>query len=237
MTQLHQIGLDRVDARSFLAGSAGFKNTTASTEEPWRDAFRMRLNQACAALLLLVFGPLMLVVAYRIWRSDGAPVLFGHYRVGRHGRLFKCLKFRSMYRQSDRMLRELLANNEAAREEWARDQKLTCDPRITPVGGFLRKTSLDELPQLINVLRGEMSLIGPRPITVAELPRYGVVRWHYLGVRPGMTGLWQVSGRNDTTYEERVELDRHYVEKRSIRLRLFILLGTVSVVFAGSGAR
>ena len=108
---------------------------------------------------------------------------------------------------------------------------------IAAISGFLRRTSLDELPQLFNVLRGEMSLVGPRPITLAELPRYGQVRWHYLSVRPGMTGLWQVSGRNDTTYDERVELDREFVEQHSLRLRLSILLRTLRVVIRGSGAR
>jgi exopolysaccharide production protein ExoY len=224
-------------ARLFLAGAAGFERTPTATEEPWRDQVRLRLNQLCAAVLLVLLGPLMLLVAYRSWRDDGAPLLFGHYRVGRNGQLFRCMKFRTMYRQSDRMLRELLAQDPQARAEWERDQKLSSDPRITPIGHFLRRTSLDELPQLFNVLNGTMSLIGPRPITVAELPRYGVARWHYLGVRPGMTGLWQVSGRNDTTYEERVELDRHYVESRSVALRLRILVRTVGVVLAGSGAR
>ena len=130
-----------------------------------------------------------------------------------------------------------MRDNPDARAEWARDQKLTNDPRITPVGNFLRRTSLDELPQLFNVLRGEMNLVGPRPITVAELTRYGRVRWHYLSVRPGLTGLWQVSGRNNTTYEERVALDRRYVEQHSIWLDLRILFKTIKVVVARDGAR
>ena len=194
-------------------------------------------NQACAALLLLSFAPLMLVVAFLIWRRDGRPIFFGHYRVGMDGHLFKCWKFRTMVRNSAEVLEELLKTDPVAREEWARDQKLSHDPRITPVGHFLRKTSLDELPQLFNVLRGEMSLVGPRPITLGELERYGETRWHYLNVRPGMTGLWQVSGRNDTTYEERVELDRSYVERHGLLGDLMILLRTIKVVVARDGAK
>lgn len=135
------------------------------------------------------------------------------------------------------MLADLLASDPAAKEEWRRDQKLTNDPRITPIGHFLRKTSLDEIPQLFNVLRGEMRLVGPRPVTAAELTRYGEVRWHYLSVFPGITGLWQVSGRNNTTYEERVELDREYVESRSFWMDASILTKTVKVVITKDGAR
>jgi len=135
------------------------------------------------------------------------------------------------------VLADLLRDDPQARAEWARDQKLTDDPRITPIGHFLRRSSLDELPQLLNVLRGEMSLVGPRPITVAELTRYGSVRWDYLSVPPGLTGLWQVSGRNNTTYEERVAFDREYVHRRSPWLDLKILLKTVKVVVARDGAR
>ncbi|CAN7193843.1 sugar transferase [Rhizobacter sp. LjRoot28] len=201
------------------------------------EQVHLRLNQLAAALLLLLLGPLMLVIAAMIARKDGAPVLFGHYRVGHQGRLFRCLKFRSMYRNSEQMLAEILATDAEARAEWERDQKLTNDPRVTPIGDFLRRTSLDELPQLINVLKGEMSLVGPRPITVGELTRYGRVRWHYLSVRPGMTGLWQVSGRNNTSYAERVALDESYIDNRSMLGDLTILLKTVKVVLVRDGAR
>lgn len=221
-------------AQSFVAARHHFSEAVAA---PLKRGPAAWLDQLCALVLLVLLMPVFVVVAVLIWRRDGAPVLFGHYRIGRDGQLFRCLKFRSMYRDSDRMLKELLERDPAAAEEWARDHKLSNDPRITPIGDFLRRTSLDELPQLINVLRGEMSLVGPRPITVAELPRYGDVRWHYLSTRPGMTGLWQVSGRNDVTYEERVELDRRYVEGESWRMRLAILWRTVAVVVHGSGAR
>lgn len=195
------------------------------------------LNQLGAAILLTLFAPLMAVVAWLIWRRDGRPIFFGHYRVGRDGQMFKCWKFRSMVLNSAEMLAELLKNDPAARAEWDRDQKLTNDPRITPVGAFLRKTSLDELPQLFNVLKGEMRLVGPRPITLGELDRYGEARWHYLNAMPGMTGLWQVSGRSDTTYEERVELDRDYVEQRSLWSDAVILVKTIAVVLGKGGAR
>jgi lipopolysaccharide/colanic/teichoic acid biosynthesis glycosyltransferase len=195
------------------------------------------LNRSVAFGLLVVLAPAMLAIAFAIWRVDGAPVLFGHYRVGRNGRIFKCLKFRTMLRNSEEALAELLRNDPAAREEWERDYKLTHDPRITGIGRFLRSTSLDELPQLINVIRGEMAVVGPRPITVQELTRYGRVRWHYLAVRPGMTGLWQVSGRNRVTYDERVDLDRSYVEERTLMLDVAILLRTVKAVAGRDGAR
>lgn len=194
-------------------------------------------NQVIAFVLLLMLAPLMGIVAFLIWKRDGAPIFFAHYRVGRDGMLFRCLKFRTMLRDSDAVLQELLRTDPAAREEWARDQKLVNDPRITPVGRFLRNSSLDELPQLLNVLRGDMNLVGPRPITVGELRRYGHVRWEYLSVRPGITGLWQVSGRNLTTYEERVELDERYVRQRSFMLDMKILFRTVWVVVTKHGAR
>jgi len=193
-------------------------------------------NQLAAMLLLILLSPLMAILAFLIWRRDGAPVLYAHYRVGYEGKLFRCMKFRTMLRNSEHVLADLLRNDPQARAEWARDQKLANDPRTTRVGRFLRRSSLDELPQLLNVLRGEMNLVGPRPITVAELTRYGGLRWHYLSVRPGITGLWQVSGRNNTTYDERVALDRRYVEQRSWWFDLGILIKTVRVVVMREGA-
>lgn len=222
-----------VAGRRALPADEGF----AAIAEAVADAAWVALNQAAALLLIVLFSPLLAAVAFAIWRFDGAPVVFAHYRVGRDGRLFRCFKFRSMCREADAVLRALLARNEQARREWARDQKLENDPRITPVGAFLRRTSLDELPQLWNVLRGEMLLVGPRPITAEELVRYGASRWHYLSVRPGLTGLWQVSGRNNLSYDERVALDRRYVEGRSVWMDLGILARTLRVVLAREGAR
>ena len=193
-------------------------------------------NRIAGAFLLIALSPLLALIALAIWRTDGAPLTYGHYRVGHRGRVFKCLKFRTMLRDAEGVLSDLLRTNPAARAEWERDQKLANDPRVTGIGALLRRTSLDELPQLLNVVRGDMVLVGPRPITVQELTRYGRVRWHYLAVKPGMTGLWQVSGRNKTTYEERVELDRTYVESRSFQLNLRILFRTVKVVALRDGA-
>lgn len=193
-------------------------------------------NRLVAAVLLLLGAPLLAFIAWRIWREDGAPILYSHWRVGQHGKLFRCHKFRSMLRNSDEVLGHLLATDPAARAEWARDRKLRNDPRVTPIGAILRKTSLDELPQLLNVLCGEMALVGPRPITIAELRRYGRAKPHYLAVKPGMTGLWQVSGRNNTTYDQRVQLDRRYVESRSAWLDTWILFKTVHVVLTRDGA-
>ena len=228
---------DHPSLNAFVAGARQFRQQRQPKHSRWLERLHLRLDQGMAAVLLLLFSPVFLVVALLIWRKDGAPILFGHYRIGQHGKLFRCLKFRSMYLDSDAMLRDLLEKDANARAEWERDHKLLNDPRITPIGDFLRRTSLDELPQLFNVLRGEMSLVGPRPITLAELPRYGQVRWHYLSVRPGMTGLWQVSGRNNTTYAERVALDESYIDSRSLIGDVTILLKTVKVVLARDGAR
>ncbi len=194
------------------------------------------VNQFIALAVITALSPLLLYIAWRIWREDGAPIVFGHYRVGRGGRFFRCLKFRSMVRNADVVLAELLRTDAAARAEWERDHKLRNDPRITPIGKLLRKTSLDELPQLFNVLRGDMHFVGPRPVTMEELSRYGRRKRHYLSVRPGITGLWQVSGRNNTTYDERVELDSEYVERRNPLFDGWIGLRTVKVLVTGEGA-
>lgn len=224
-----------MSAASYVSGWTSFREHV-SRRRGWGRQVERVVEQCIAALLVLLLSPLLLLIAALIWQRDGNPILFGHYRVGCDGRLFRCLKFRTMALRSDEVLAELLEHDAQAREEWARDQKLRRDPRITPIGAFLRRTSLDELPQLLNVLRGEMSLVGPRPITNSELTRYGAARWHYLSVKPGITGLWQVSGRNNTSYEERVALDRRYVEARSWRMDLGILIKTVKVVVRRDGA-
>jgi exopolysaccharide production protein ExoY len=224
-----------MSATSFVSGATAFREFAKSGAAVWED-LDLLANQFCALLLLLLLSPILTVVAVLIWRRDGMPIIFDHYRVGYHGKLFACLKFRTMYVDAERMLNDVLRDDPAARDEWARDQKLANDPRITPIGKFMRKTSLDELPQLFNVLRGEMNLVGPRPITVDELDRYGRDRWHYLAVRPGITGLWQVSGRNHLSYSARVALDREYVETRSVWRDLTILWRTVAVVLNRTGA-
>jgi lipopolysaccharide/colanic/teichoic acid biosynthesis glycosyltransferase len=233
MTMQHELATDALLTMHLPAVAARRETLAGGTAA---DLVYTRLNQACALLLLLLFGPLMLIIAWRILREDGAPVLFGHWRVGQRGRLFRCFKFRSMVHDADRVLGELLLNDPEARAEWERDHKLRNDPRVLRVGRFLRLTSLDELPQLFNVLRGEMHLVGPRPVVVQEIPRYGVHKRHYLSVKPGMTGLWQVSGRNNLSYPQRVALDVRYVEQRTPWLDLKILLRTVSVLITRDGA-
>ncbi|KXJ42452.1 MAG: hypothetical protein AXW11_19100 [Marinobacter sp. Hex_13] len=173
---------------------------------------------------------------YILIRKDGPQVIFSHQRVGERGQLFGCLKFRTMVVNAQEVLAELLENDEAARKEWEKDFKLKFDPRITKIGAFLRKTSLDELPQLFNVLKGEMSLVGPRPVINEEMKRYGSNAGYYLSVRPGMTGLWQVSGRNDVSYSERVNLDIEYVTKWSFWGDVKILAMTVGVVLNKEGS-
>ena len=189
-----------------------------------------------AGLGLVVLAPFFLIVAMMV-RADGGPAFFAHQRVGRGGKLFGCLKFRSMVIDSQARLEALLANDPAARAEWDATRKLKNDPRITRIGRFLRSTSLDELPQLINVLRGEMSLVGPRPVQEAEIDRYyGASAAHYMAVRPGITGLWQVSGRSETSYESRVALDVAYVSRPSLLADIAILLRTPVAVLSRRGA-
>ena len=185
---------------------------------------------AAAGLLLLFLAPLMAAIALKLRLVDKGPVLFAHARVGRDGASFRCLKFRSMVPNAKEVLERLLASDPAARAEWERDYKLKDDPRVTPFGRLLRRTSLDELPQLLNVVRGDMSLVGPRPVVPAELDRYGEAKIYYLQVRPGLTGLWQVSGRNDVDYERRVSLDAWYVRNWTLWYDVLILLKTLLVV-------
>ena len=194
------------------------------------------LDMIGAGIGLVLLSPFFLIVALMV-RADGGPAFFAHQRVGRGGKLFGCLKFRSMVIDSQARLETLLANDPAARAEWEATRKLKNDPRITRIGRFLRSTSLDELPQLINVLCGEMSLVGPRPVQEAEIDRYyGASAAHYMAVRPGITGLWQVSGRSETSYESRVALDVAYVSRPSMIADLTILLRTPVAVLSRRGA-
>lgn len=180
--------------------------------------------------------PVLFIVAAWIYYDSPGPVIYKHRRIGKNGKEFDCYKFRSMCVNSQEVLEELLAADPQAKEEWDRDFKLRNDPRITRSGAFLRKTSLDELPQLINVLRGEMSLVGPRPIVREEVPRYEKFIKEYYSVLPGITGMWQVSGRNDIDYPERVRMDSWYVHNWSIWLDIVMLWRTVSVVLKHKGA-
>lgn len=188
-----------------------------------------------AFFLLILLSPFFLFF-YIIVKLDGGNAFYGHERIGKNGKKFRCLKFRSMASNSQKLLQELLASNPKAREEWNSTYKLKNDPRITKIGQFLRKSSLDEMPQLINIMKGEMSFVGPRPITAAELPQYKDNVIYYLHVTPGLTGLWQVSGRNDVDYDTRVLLDKKYVQNWSFLQDLKILAKTVLVVLFRKGA-
>lgn len=197
---------------------------------------RRAVDVVIASLALVFLAPLMVAVAIAIKIQDGGPIFFGHRRIGMGGETFKCWKFRSMVTDAEARLAALLARDEEARREWEADHKLRKDPRVTALGRFLRVSSLDELPQLFNILVGEMSLVGPRPIVAGEIERYG--RWfpRYMAVKPGLTGLWQVSGRNDVSYRQRVALDILYVRKANFRLYMAILLKTIPAVLQRSGS-
>ncbi len=183
------------------------------------------------ALLVLSLGsPLFLLLALLVKLSSKGSVFYSQRRIGRGYKGFGCLKFRTMRKDADRVLASVLASNPALKQEFERDFKLKNDPRITPIGKFLRRSSLDELPQFINVLKGQMSVVGPRPIVWDELERYGRAMDEVLAVRPGLTGLWQVSGRNNLSYETRVRLDLRYARSRNVWFDLRIILRTVGVI-------
>lgn len=189
-----------------------------------------------SGFLLLALSPLLLLIALLICLDGGKP-MFRHARVGKHLRSFDCMKFRSMMPGAEDMLEEYLTYNTDDAVLWSRERKLSFDPRITAIGRILRRTSMDELPQLFNVLRGDMSLVGPRPVTRAEIVYYGAFIGCYASVKPGMTGLWQVSGRSELSYDARVVLDRCYANVHSVVMDLAILLRTPAAVFSRRGAR
>lgn len=183
-----------------------------------------------------VFLPVMAFIVLLIKAQGDGPVLFSQERIGLNGKPFRCFKFRSMVTDAETHLASLLASDPELAHEWRLNRKLRCDPRITAIGAFLRKTSLDELPQIYNILRGEMSVVGPRPILASEAGMYA--RWidYYLAVKPGLTGLWQVSGRNNVSYRRRVAMDRAFAVRFSIKLYLFIILATIPAVLLRRGS-
>jgi exopolysaccharide production protein ExoY len=180
--------------------------------------------------------PVMVVIAAAV-AMDGGPVIYRHRRIGRDGKAFDCLKFRTMILDAEDCLNEYLSYHPEESGEWERERKLSHDPRITPIGRLLRTSSADELPQLLNVIAGSMSLVGPRPVTASELALYGESAELYKSVRPGITGPWQISGRNDLSYDTRVLLDTGYVREWSLQTDLRVLLQTPTVVLSRSGAR
>ena len=198
-----------------------------------------RAGDITFALSVLTLGsPLLLFIALAVKLSSSGPIFFGHRRIGRHGKTFRCWKFRTMYPDAESRLVKLLDANPDLSKEYALTHKLKRDPRVTPLGHFLRVTSLDELPQVVNILRGEMSVIGPRPIVEAELIHYGEHFQEAFSVLPGLSGLWQTSGRNQRTYPHRVRLDRLYARSRTLSVDLWLVARTVGVVLWpwGNGA-
>jgi len=192
---------------------------------------------AFSIFAIVVTLPITIPIAIIIKLTDGGNIIYSHERVGKNGKKFNVLKFRSMYVDADEKLKEILKTDQKAKEEWEKSFKLKNDPRITPIGKFLRKTSLDELPQFINVLKGDMSVVGPRPVVEEELVKYYKEKAKlYKSVKPGITGYWQVEGRSDTDYDERIKMDEYYIKNQSFLLDLKIILKTIKVMITGKGA-
>lgn len=233
---LYGMPLSNVEAETFFNQKLVLLKMTNNLARPWNKVIKRLFDLFGSIIGGILISPLLLVIALQIYRSDPGPIFFGHKRIGKNGKTFKCYKFRSMIVNAEEVLQEHLEAHPEAREEWAKDFKLKDDPRITLIGQFLRRTSLDELPQLFNVIRGEMSLVGPRPIVAEEIPKYDKFIQDFYLVRPGMTGFWQVSGRNDVEYEERVQMDSWYVRNWSLWLDCIMLLKTIGVVTEKKGA-
>jgi Undecaprenyl-phosphate galactose phosphotransferase WbaP len=229
------IGVMALETGNFFSHDLVMLTLADNLNRPMSRIVKRSFDLVVASLALVALSPFFWAASALI-RLDGGPAFFGHRRVGEKGREFMCRKFRTMHVEGDAILKTLLEKDPQAAAEWARDQKLRNDPRVTAVGAFLRKTSLDELPQLINVIRGEMSLVGPRPVTYSEVLRYGEDAEYYLSAKPGITGLWQVSGRNETTYVRRVQLDAWYVKNWSLWQDIAILFKTVPAVLLRRGA-
>ena len=218
-----------------IAGIIGFSSTHNLTFK-----HNLFVKRFLDLFIILLFSPLiipiLLILTILTKLTSKGPVFYGHPRVGKNGKPFKCWKFRSMCINSQEILKEILETNPQMRAEWEKDHKFVNDPRVTKFGKFLRKTSLDELPQLINIFLGQMSLVGPRPVTEEELFKYGEYKDYVLSVSPGLSGMWQVSGRSDTGYEERISFDTYYIQNWSIWLDIWILIKTVWVVLNHKGA-
>lgn len=213
------------------------EQTGEAVAERHTPAFKKIMDLVIAVPVLFFLSPLMLLIGVLIKLQDGGPMFFIQKRRGLGGNYFYCMKFRTMRTDAATLLEKILATDPVMAAEWRENQKFTHDPRITLFGQFLRKTSLDELPQLLNIIRGEMSIVGPRPIVSTEVYRYGEDIARYDAVLPGVTGLWQISGRSDTTYDERVALDVKYAENVSLLEDIRILIVTVPAVLFARGAR
>lgn len=191
---------------------------------------------ALIGIIILIPATIIIYLARKILKEDKGPLFYEQLRYGKNSKVFRLYKFRSMCIGADKKLKEYLENNEEARKEFEKTHKLQNDPRITKIGNFLRKTSLDELPQMINILRGDMSFVGPRPVVEKEVEDYGKNKEKFLSVKPGLTGYWQVNGRSNTTYEERMEMELYYVDNCSLWLDIKIFFKTFITVFKKEGA-
>jgi exopolysaccharide production protein ExoY len=221
----------------------GVNNVTSeASEQPYISNYavggkiKRLFDIVFASIILFSILPLFIIVAVVLKVAEPGPVIYRHVRIGLWGRRFACFKFRTMVVDAENVLKALLDDDPSARVEWERNLKLVKDPRVTRVGRFLRESSLDELPQLINVLRGEMSLVGPRPIVPLEISHYGDGLTSYVSARPGLTGVWQISGRSDCGYDKRVELDANYVSDWRFSTDLAILVRTVTAVIERKGS-
>lgn len=220
----------RVRARSIAPLVDSRPESAATGDAPVGGKWKRVLDLIVAAAALIALAPLLAIIATAVKLTMGGPVIYRHQRVGFGGKLFDCLKFRTMVSDGDAVLQQYIRRNPSAAAEWQQSRKLANDPRITHFGLFLRKTSLDELPQFLNILRGEMSCVGPRPVVVAEMGLYGAYAPDYLSARPGVTGLWQISGRSRVSYQERVKLDAKYVREWTFGRDLIILMRTLPAV-------
>ena len=205
-----------------------------SLEKNLYSFFKRVIDIVCSLMGIIILSPLVVILGICVKRDSKGPIFFSHSRLGKNGRTIKIFKFRTMVQNAEEVLRNL---PEDKKREFEVNFKFDNDPRITRIGKFLRETSLDELPQLANILKGELSIVGPRPIVKKELEKYDKYAGKLLSVKPGLTGYWQVSGRNDTTYDERVQLDMYYIDNRSLWMDFKIMIGTFKAVLNKSGAR
>lgn len=214
--------------------SASVTQASAHIAERSKAAGKRLFDIVFGLCMLVVFSPLMLLIAVMIRYNDGGPIIFAHTRIGRNGRQFKCLKFRTMVTNADERLEKILEESPEARSEWETFRKLKNDPRIIPhIGSRLRKSSLDELPQILNVIRGDMSIVGPRPVVSEELVQYGALASAYMQHRPGLTGPWQIGERSDTSFETRVKLDAQYMDSWTLIDDMRIAAKTAKMILSG----
>jgi len=218
------------------SASSPFFNSVTAGAPPVGGISKRSFDILAALAALILLSPIFVLIMALVKYTDGGSVFYGHRRIGYNGSTFRCLKFRTMAENGDAILQQHLDENPEAFEEWRATRKLQDDPRVTVLGTVLRKLSLDELPQLINILKGEMSIVGPRPVVEDELELYEASAVYYLRSRPGLTGLWQVSGRNDVSYAARIAFDTHYVRNWSLTRDLVIVVRTIPAVCLSRGS-